>query len=72
MLVSRSPVFCAMFTGPAKDENSMIHIKDVDKDAFTQMLRWQTRTMDPISMFKHSNNANSTAQYLLFKIFIWF
>ena len=39
MLVSRSPVFCAMFTGPAKDENSEIKIEDVDKEAFTEMLR---------------------------------
>ena len=39
MLITRSPVFCAMFTGPAKDENSEIKIEDVDKDAFTEMLR---------------------------------
>ena len=39
MLISRSPVFCAMFTGPAKDDSSEIKIEDVNKDAFTEMLR---------------------------------
>ena len=39
MLISRSPVFCAMFTGPAKDVNPEIRIEDVDKDSFHEMLR---------------------------------
>ena len=42
MLTTRSPVFCAMFTGPAKDENSEIKIEDVDKDAFKEMLRYHS------------------------------
>ena len=39
MLICRSPVFCAMFTGPAKDENIEIKIEDVDKNSFHEMLR---------------------------------
>ena len=39
MLISRSPVFCAMFTGPAKDENNEIQIEDVDKESYVEMLR---------------------------------
>ena len=39
MLICRSPVFCAMFTGPAKDENSEVKIEDVNKEAFVQTLR---------------------------------
>ena len=31
MLISRSPVFCAMFTGQVKDENTEIKIEDVDE-----------------------------------------
>ena len=38
-LISRSPVFCAMFTGPATDENTEIKIEDVDKTSFHEMLR---------------------------------
>ena len=42
MLITRSPVFCAMFTGPAKDESPEIKIEDVDRDAFIEMLRFVT------------------------------
>ena len=41
MLISRSPVFCAMFTGPAKDANENVKIEDVDKETFMQMLRYR-------------------------------
>ncbi len=39
MLISRSPVFYAMLAGPAKDESGNIHIEDIDKDCFMDMLR---------------------------------
>ena len=39
MLISRSPVFCAMFTGAAKDESGKIHIQDVEREIFKNVLR---------------------------------
>ena len=40
MLITRSPVFCAMLTGPAKDESHQVEIEDVDKGSFLEMLRY--------------------------------
>ena len=40
VLITRSPVFCAMFTGPAKDESPEIKIEDAEKGPFTEMLRY--------------------------------
>lgn len=39
MLISRSPVFFAMLAGPARDKSSTIHIEDINKECFVEMLR---------------------------------
>ena len=42
VLISRSPVFHAMFAGPAKDQGSgsqTIVIEDIDMECFMEMLR---------------------------------
>ncbi len=39
VLVSRSPVFYAMLSGPARDESGRINIEDINMDSFREMLR---------------------------------
>ncbi len=39
MLISRSPVFYAMFAGPARDESGKVKIPDISEDCFKEMLR---------------------------------
>ena len=39
MLISRSPVFYAMFAGPARDQSGLIAINDINKECFEEMLR---------------------------------
>ncbi len=39
VLISRSPVFYAMFAGPAKDESGTVVIQDMNKECFQEMLR---------------------------------
>ena len=39
VLISRSPVFYAMFCGPAKDESGLVTIEDIDIASFTEILR---------------------------------
>ncbi len=39
MLISRSPVFYAMFAGPVRDESGEVMIEDINKDCFHEMLR---------------------------------
>ena len=39
VLISRSPVFEAMFTGPARDESGKVDIVDINKDCFKEMLK---------------------------------
>ncbi len=39
MLISRSPVFEAMFTGLARDQSENVVIEDVHREYFLEMLR---------------------------------
>ena len=41
VLVSRSPVFFAMFCGPLA-ESSDVQLKDIEVDAFQELLRWDS------------------------------
>ena len=41
MLISRSPVFFAMLAGPARDKSGKIHIEDINKNCFMEMLRFK-------------------------------
>ena len=43
MLISRSPVFYAMLAGPARDESGNIHIEDINKECFLDMLRYSSK-----------------------------
>ena len=42
LLLARSPVFCAMFTGGLTDNRAaaLINIDDVDPEAFNELLRY--------------------------------
>ncbi len=40
MLISRSPVFYAMLAGPVCEESDTIHIPDIERDTFQEMLRY--------------------------------
>ncbi len=46
VLISRSPVFCAMLTGPARDNSDVISIEDVDRDVFQLLLRCVNQRAD--------------------------
>ena len=39
VLISRSPVFYAMLSGPARDESGRISIEDINVESFREMLR---------------------------------
>ena len=39
VLISRSPVFYAMFAGPVKDLSGVIAIDDINRECFEEMLR---------------------------------
>ena len=39
ILMSRSPVFKAMFFGPARETSNEIKIEDITSDAFEEMLK---------------------------------
>ncbi len=39
ILISRSPVFYAMLSGPARDESGRISIEDINVESFREMLR---------------------------------
>ncbi len=39
VLISRSPVFYAMLSGPARDESGRINIEDINMDSFREMIR---------------------------------
>ena len=40
VLMSRNPVFFAMFSGPMAESGKAVNISDVSPSAFRQMLRW--------------------------------